>query len=195
MITLALAIAVHFSLCTPPSPVEDKFAEDRELIARAAADRKATSQPVATIEEPKTNTVTAYRSDFDKEVREFRRDQVEVQEGWVSYPKDWRTRVAKREKHKDGVIFEGSSRIEEGKEKRVVIYNVNDLLLEVPDFKSQMFDDEECVEYDNRDDILWTGKANPKLTKKEKRSAKAKELEKLIKEMLRDDEKVKIVDP
>lgn len=190
---LSLAIAVNFFFIPPTSTQPtDKFAVDKELIARADSDRKATSQPVAT-KKPKT----VNQSDLNiEEIKEFRRDQVTVQEGWVSYPKDWKTIVTKREKYKDGVIFEGPLKTEEGKRKQVVIYDVNDLLCEVPDFESQMFSDEESVEiHDNCDGIVWAGKIAPQLSKKEKRSAKARELENLIKEMFCDGEKVKVVDP
>lgn len=112
-----------------------------------------------------------------KELDNFRKDQIVVEDGWVSYPKNWND----KSKH-DGILFS----VPDNGEKHLVIYNVDDLLMDIPDFS--LLDEPKNLNQENR--YLFEVSDNKVLTKKEKKSIKAKELEALIREITKDESKV-----
>lgn len=55
--------------------------------------------------------------------------------GDISYPDDWPQRIARREKYKGGVIARSPSWTDnDGREWYLAVYDINDLIYEVPDF-------------------------------------------------------------
>ncbi|KKN16286.1 hypothetical protein LCGC14_0977420 [marine sediment metagenome] len=60
-----------------------------------------------------------------------------IEKDIISYPANWPDIVKKREKYKDSVIARSPSWIdEEGKEWYVAVYDISDLIYEVPNFES-----------------------------------------------------------
>lgn len=130
------------------------------------------------------------------EVADFRKGQIEVQNGWITYDKKWKERAEKRSKHKDGIIFEGAERVpgQENKAlKKVVIYDVSDLIYDVPNFKSPMsYDKEELVT--DETSVVAPSFVYETKSKQIGRKVKTRQLEKLIQDMLDEPKTAKIVD-
>ncbi len=146
---------------------QDEFAEDRKLIEQAAKQlAKSKPAPKASLPMIGSDQY-AYRpggsilpkfdfsqsaNDYDRILRaHYKRDEVAtlieadsarvipkgIEESGITYPRDWKERVKKREKYKDGSIAK-SEPDKDG--KYLVLYDISDIIYEAPNFPSSFGD-------------------------------------------------------
>lgn len=182
----------------------DNKSIDQQLIDQAVK-QKAATQPVLkpakrseikSRVKPFPRSAQENKSEFDDlpEVSQFRKDQIIVKEGVVSYPKDWPIRMATRKT--DGITHEGKSIItEDGESKKIVIYNVDELLCDIPDFEAPNTSNTEIDFEKERDNNNFDQprKMTPSELKRFKKMRQAKQLEELIQTMLDDRKNSKVV--
>ncbi len=166
---IILALAVLFAAL--PAIAQNKFAEDRKLIAQYVGEHsekhptELKSQPQVSVQAVRDFSYKPGKSYIDLETlvpgqpyyyEQVLRDRIKqdevntlvkaetarvipqgIEDSWVTYPDNWRSKVKKREKYKDGVIARGPSHVgEDGKEWYVAVYDISDLTYNVPNFES-----------------------------------------------------------
>lgn len=133
----------------------DNLDDDKALIAKAHNELHPTTQPVkiATSQPAKEKSdelSEAYGKAATREINDFRKDQISVQNGWQSYPKDFKDKTKNRT-NKSGTLVKGPEDLKD--QKYVVVYNVDDLINDIPDFDCP-YTRETNPNVDNRQDLF-----------------------------------------